>query len=176
MAMGKHCPVLQIVGYKGSGKTTLMEKLIHTASQKGLRVASIKHHGHGGPPEPFHTDSDRHAHAGSVIAAVEGNGVLQLQAKQTENWNLVDLIDFYQFFQPDIIFVEGYKHTNYPKVVLLRTEEDKTLFQICETIICSISENNAEAAAQNVPHFSKAQEPEYLAYLLKKVGEYYELF
>ena len=54
--------VFQIVGYQNSGKTTLMEKVISGAAEKGVRVAYIKHHGHGGAPDA--KDSTRHQQAG----------------------------------------------------------------------------------------------------------------
>ncbi len=62
MTLGKNCPILQIVGFQNSGKTTLTEKLIFRASIAGLKAASIKHHGHGGTPdtELSSKDSIRH--------------------------------------------------------------------------------------------------------------------
>jgi len=87
MALGQHRTVLQIVGYQNSGKTTLAEKLISYACNKGLRVGSIKHHGHGGAPASNLTkDSTRHAQAGAVVSAVEGDGVVQLQLAKNTYW------------------------------------------------------------------------------------------
>lgn len=48
---GQNRSILQIVGYQNSGKTTLMEKLIQALTYEGMKVATIKHHGHGGYPE-----------------------------------------------------------------------------------------------------------------------------
>lgn len=39
-------PAISFIGRKNSGKTTLLEKLIANLSDKGLRIATIKHHGH----------------------------------------------------------------------------------------------------------------------------------
>lgn len=77
MSVGEICPILQIVGFQNSGKTTLSEKLIFRASKAGLKAASIKHHGHGGPPdnELSSKDSIRHHEAGAVISSVEGDVV-----------------------------------------------------------------------------------------------------
>ncbi|RSL33623.1 molybdopterin-guanine dinucleotide biosynthesis protein B [Salibacterium salarium] len=167
MAVGKHCPVLQIVGYKGSGKTTLMEKLIVAASEKGFKAASIKHHGHGGTPDSPHKDSDRHVNAGAAVASVEGNGMLQLQA--IAEWQLHDLIHLYQFFQPDIIFVEGYKEEAYPKVVLLRNEEDSELLQTCRNVICVITQDESHVS-RDIPSFLQENNHHYINYILAKAG------
>ena len=38
-------PAVSFIGRKNSGKTTLLEKVIAYLSEKGLRIATIKHHG-----------------------------------------------------------------------------------------------------------------------------------
>ena len=40
--------ILQIVGMKNSGKTTLMNHAISFLKERGYSVATIKHHGHIG--------------------------------------------------------------------------------------------------------------------------------
>lgn len=39
-------PALSFIGRKNSGKTTLLEKTIAELTRRGLKVATIKHHGH----------------------------------------------------------------------------------------------------------------------------------
>ena len=46
--MGGAPSILQIVGYQNSGKTTLVEKIVHALAESEMKVATIKHHGHGG--------------------------------------------------------------------------------------------------------------------------------
>lgn len=48
---GQSPSILQIVGYQNSGKTTLVEKVVHALAERKMKVATIKHHGHGGFPE-----------------------------------------------------------------------------------------------------------------------------
>src|SRR6478735_4175363 len=98
MALVACCTVLQVVGFQNSGKTTLVEKLIKRAKQFNLCVGSIKHHGHGGPPDSSSElkDSHRHQQAGANVAGVEGGGILQLTA-DSKDWSLKKLIDFINF-------------------------------------------------------------------------------
>jgi molybdopterin-guanine dinucleotide biosynthesis adapter protein len=140
MALELDIPVLQVVGYQNSGKTTYVEKVIKQATKLGLRVATVKHHGHGGTPYMNENgkDSDRHRLAGALATSVEGDGVLQLYSKQNE-WKLVDILKIYQQLRLDLVIVEGYKKENYPKVVLLRSEEDLELVDQLTNIIALIS-------------------------------------
>ncbi|ENQ3080391.1 molybdopterin-guanine dinucleotide biosynthesis protein B [Bacillus cereus] len=137
MAVERAVPVLQIVGYQNSGKTTLTEKLIKALTNEGVKVGAIKHHGHGGYPElPLQKDSERHREAGAIVSAVEGDGLLSLSAKG--DWSLEKLIRLYTCFEAEVIIVEGYKKERYPKVVLLRSEEDASLLESVENVIAVI--------------------------------------
>lgn len=40
--------IIQVVGFKDVGKTTLMEKLVAYVKRLGYAVVTIKHHGHTG--------------------------------------------------------------------------------------------------------------------------------
>lgn len=173
--MGEHCPVLQVVGYQGSGKTALMEKLIRAAGRRGKQTAALKHHGHGGTkPAPLpgnHKDSSRHKTAGAFVSAVEGNGAFQLEAET--GLSLPQILTIYQSFNPDVIFIEGYKQADYPKVVLLRTTEDQSLLRECSKILCVISSVPFEGG-WDFPSFSMEDEQDYLDFLLKKMGVDYD--
>jgi molybdopterin-guanine dinucleotide biosynthesis adapter protein len=119
--------VFQIVGYQNSGKTTVCLKLIAHLSQLGLKIATIKHHGHGGKPDVCETkDSGRHIHAGAAISLVEGAGRMLIQA-ENDHWSLDEEVEILTFFKPDVILIEGYKNEHYPKAVILRHEHDLEL-------------------------------------------------
>lgn len=136
MALGEHRKILQIVGYQNSGKTTVMEQLITQATTEGLRVGTIKHHGHGGIPTiESSKDSARHEKAGASVTAVEGEGTLRMSIHQS-NWQLADILAIYESIEMDIILIEGYKNEHYPKVVLLRQVEDQSLLQKVSNIVC----------------------------------------
>ncbi|MGA8943009.1 MAG: molybdopterin-guanine dinucleotide biosynthesis protein B [Thermoactinomyces sp.] len=123
--------VLQIAGYQNSGKTTLVEILVKELTSRGFRVGTLKHHGHGGKPViPPRTDSTRHAEAGSLVAGVEGDGILLLTANYNKDWSLKELIRLYTFFPVDILLLEGYKQYPFPKFICLRDEKDAKLLQL----------------------------------------------
>ncbi|WP_217447948.1 MULTISPECIES: molybdopterin-guanine dinucleotide biosynthesis protein B [unclassified Bacillus (in: firmicutes)] len=167
--MGRTAPILQIVGYQNSGKTTLTEKLIQAFSDKGMKVATIKHHGHGGYPEVPQKDSERHRQAGAVVSAVEGAGLLSLSSLRDE-WSLQEMIRLYDFFEVDMILIEGYKAENYPKVVLLRTNEDIVLLDKVENVIAVITWNDAVQSLQETyKTFHITEEELYIKWLVQTI-------
>jgi molybdopterin-guanine dinucleotide biosynthesis protein B len=171
MAMGQHCSILQIVGFQNSGKTTLMEKLISRANQKGLKAASIKHHGHGGVPNDGSStkDSIRHFKAGAIVSSVTGGGVIQLSAR-VDDWSLEEIIKLYSFFSIDVIFVEGYKREYYPKVVLIRDETDLQLLSSLSNIQCVISHIKLEKDINNYYQvFQLNKEESYIDFLIEEL-------
>ena len=119
--------IFQVVGYQNSGKTTLTTMLIKMLAEEGIKTVTIKHHGHGGKPESIPLkDTDKHLKAGALASIVEGEGRLHLQA-ENENFSLHDQIELMKFFQPDVILIEGYKLETFPKLLLVRNENDFTL-------------------------------------------------
>ncbi|MEH7492669.1 molybdopterin-guanine dinucleotide biosynthesis protein B [Neobacillus niacini] len=119
--------IFQIVGYQNSGKTTIILKIIEILKNEGIKSATIKHHGHGGRPDILsQKDSAKHINAGAVASLVEGEGRICLQADETA-LTLEEQIRFVEFFRPDIILIEGHKMKSYPKLLILRDENDLSL-------------------------------------------------
>ena len=63
-------PVVGIVGWKKSGKTTLVVRLIEELTRRGLKVATVKHAHHNFQIDDKETDSARHRRAGAAQVAV----------------------------------------------------------------------------------------------------------
>lgn len=126
--------IFQVAGFQNSGKTTLSLKLIERLSALGHKVATIKHHGHGGKPEVSEKkDSVQHVCAGAAASLVAGEGRIIVQAEQKE-WSLEEEIELLTFFAPDVILIEGYKKKSYDKAVILRNEADLELLQTLDGV------------------------------------------
>lgn len=167
--MGKAPSILQIVGYQNSGKTTLVEKIVHVLTESEMKVATIKHHGHGGFPEVAQKDSERHRKAGAVVSSVEGAGLLSLSSLR-EEWSLQEIIRLYEFFEVDTILIEGYKKESYPKVVLLRSEEDVELLHKVENIVAVITWYDAPTnLREKYKVFHIAEDELYIDWFLQTV-------
>ena len=63
-------PVIGIAGWKKSGKTTLVTRLITELTRRGLKVATVKHAHHAFQIDDAETDSARHRRAGASQVAI----------------------------------------------------------------------------------------------------------
>lgn len=155
--------IIQIVGYKNSGKTTLVSKIIEMLSNDGVRIASLKHHGHGGIPLGFEqTDSEKHKQAGALIAGVEGEGVLQLSK---ESWDIAQIIAFYKFMEMEVLIVEGYKYLPFPKVVLIHKNEDICLLKQVDNVKAIITSISLKDIANSYTVFNTKEVDKFLAWI-----------
>lgn len=137
--------VLQIVGFKNSGKTTLSLHLLKLAISHGISVSTIKHHGHGGALElpSQETDSMRLFEEGAACSIAYGDGVVQLHQRK-QDATLDELIAFASAGKPDLILVEGFKEAGYEKVVLLRSAEDWLELKKLEHIVLAVTPEKME--------------------------------
>jgi molybdopterin-guanine dinucleotide biosynthesis protein MobB len=62
--------IVNIIGRKNNGKTTLVVALLEAFNARGLCVGSIKHTSHSYDLDTPGKDSDRHRHAGARPAAI----------------------------------------------------------------------------------------------------------
>jgi len=109
-------PLIGIVGWKDSGKTTLAVGLVRELTGRGLRVSTLKHAHHSLRLDDEETDSARHRRAGAGQVAVVS----------TLRWALIsetplgiepDFADVIGMLDPcDLIVVEGYKSQPIPKI------------------------------------------------------------
>lgn len=136
MADGKKPVIFAISGYKNSGKTTLTVKLVKRLSDQGYRVATIKHDGHDFEPDVPGTDSYRHRKAGAYGCAVfSPNRWMVIQEQPAEEEQKIDEHVLIQLFpEADIILLEGFKHSSWPKYFCRYPEqipdEEEALAQI----------------------------------------------
>lgn len=107
------CPVLfGVAGDKNTGKTTLMEELIRRLTNRGWKVAAIKHDGHDFEADREGTDSWRHYHAGAYGTVVFSNRKYQL-VKEEKDISLEKLTAL--FPEADVILIEGMKQASHEK-------------------------------------------------------------
>lgn len=132
-------PVISIVGGKSnSGKTTLLEKLIHEAKRRGWRVATLKHDVHGFEMDQPGKDTWRHAQAGADVVAISSPHRIAMLESVTEDQPLDEVLA--RIRGVDVIFTEGYKHADKPKIEVYRSAVHQELFSKTEELIAIVSD------------------------------------
>lgn len=145
--------IFQFVGFQNSGKTTLVRNIIQQLTNKGNKIVTIKHHGHGGKPNiDENKDSSLHIMSGAAASLVEGEGRVIIHGEKM-NGGLTEQIQLMSFFNPDFIFVEGYKNESYPKVVIIRNEEDEFLLTKLNNIKFILYWDKKPSQLKNIPIF-----------------------
>ncbi|AOZ91349.1 molybdopterin-guanine dinucleotide biosynthesis protein B [Paenibacillus crassostreae] len=120
-------PVLQIVGFKDSGKTTLACKIIASLANDGLKVGSAKHDAHRFQLDEPRTDSSKHLMHGSVETVLTSNTATRwMRQEPTSLSEIAEML----YGRVDILIAEGFKSAHYPKVALIReTDQMEELLQ-----------------------------------------------
>jgi molybdopterin-guanine dinucleotide biosynthesis protein B len=115
-------PVFGVVGWKNSGKTTLMVRLIADFSARGLKVAAVKHAHHGFEVDREGRDSFRYREAGASTVAVSSAArfAIMTELRDRPEPALSELIRYVE--GADIILVEGFKRESHPKLEVRRGE------------------------------------------------------
>jgi molybdopterin-guanine dinucleotide biosynthesis adapter protein len=120
--------VLQVVGYKNAGKTTLVSEIVRFLSAKGLQIGTIKHDSHDHEPDIPGSDSWRHRDAGAkATALVSDSRTMWIREKPTP---LPELLAGMEASGMDFTILEGFKSAAFPKLLLFRGEQDTELLTL----------------------------------------------
>lgn len=112
-----------VSGVKNSGKTTLITKLLPVLTGWGLKVATIKHDGHDFQTDVPGTDTFAHFQAGAYGTVVFSDHKYMVVKKQPEEARAGQMTPEQLaswFPEADLILLEGFKDSGYPKVELIR--------------------------------------------------------
>ncbi|MGO2462702.1 MAG: molybdopterin-guanine dinucleotide biosynthesis protein MobB [Ewingella sp.] len=138
-------PLLGVVAYSGTGKTTLLKQLIPYLKAKGVRVGLIKHTHHDVDVDTPGKDSFelRKAGAHQTMVASSQRWALMTETPEADSLDLHYLASRFDSNSLDLILVEGFKHEEIDKIVLYRQGATKAF----EGLI----DNNAIAVCSDTP-------------------------
>ncbi len=116
--------VIGITGWKNSGKTTLVERLVEYLVSKHYKVSTIKHAHHQFDIDHPGTDSDRHRSAGAseVLVASASRWALIHESKPPVETPLTTFLE--KLSPADLVVVEGFKGEDIPKIAVIRRENN----------------------------------------------------
>lgn len=119
--------VFGVVGWKNSGKTTMVVELVRHFTAKGIKVATIKHAHHNVDIDQPGKDSWRHRNAGAsaVLLATAKRLMLVEEFRGAPEPPLEDL--FKRLPAADLVLVEGFKRDRHPKLEVSRSATGASL-------------------------------------------------
>ena len=118
--------IVSFVAKSGTGKTTLLEKVIVILKERGFRVGVIKHDAHRFDIDHPGKDSYRLTAAGADTMLICSPEKLALVKRHQVAPEVEELVATY-FSDVDILLTEGFKKSALPKIELHRRERSKTL-------------------------------------------------
>lgn len=160
-----------ITGWKNSGKTHLVAKLVSEFRSRSLTVSTIKHAHHSFDIDHENTDTWQHrkAGAGEVAIVSKNRWALMHELEIEEEPTLLEIAE--KMTPCDLILVEGYKNENHPKIETIRKDQsDKEPFwksnKTIIGIVCDIKIDDCDISVftQN----DIAQIADFILFELKK--------
>ncbi|MCU7797114.1 MAG: molybdopterin-guanine dinucleotide biosynthesis protein B [Candidatus Thiodiazotropha sp. (ex Myrtea spinifera)] len=123
-------PLIGFSAFSGTGKTTLLKKLLPILSDRGLRIVMIKHAHHQFEIDHPRKDSYELRKAGAVKTLVASRRRMALVTEFGEDHPEPTLRETLAALDPDgvdLVLVEGFKREDFPKIELYRISLGKPL-------------------------------------------------
>ena len=150
-------PLFGVIGWKNSGKTTLMARLVAEFSARGLTVSAVKHAHHSFDVDQPGRDSYKFREAGARQVALVSpkRWALMHELRGEEKPPLEEVIS--HIGPCDLVLIEGYKGGPFPKIEA-RSERSLTQAPLSDddpliVAIAAETGNGNESCSGSLPCF-----------------------
>jgi molybdopterin-guanine dinucleotide biosynthesis protein MobB len=130
-------PLIGLCAYSGTGKTTLLTRLIPALKQKGFRIGVVKHAHHDFDIDLPGKDSYEFRRAGAgQVAVASHKRIAWIKELQEENKepSLLDALSALDIKGLDLVMAEGFKSESFAKIELHRPS-------LGQPLLCTQDEN-----------------------------------
>lgn len=163
-------PILGFSAFSGTGKTTLLTRLLPVLTMQGLRIGAIKHAHHLFEVDQQKKDSYqlRQAGADQILVASRNRIALitELQAQHPEP-TLAELLKALDPSTLDLVLVEGFKKERFAKIELHRPSLGKQLLYPDDPDIIAIAtDGHLSTRPCHIPVLNLNQPDEIAGFLL----------
>jgi molybdopterin-guanine dinucleotide biosynthesis adapter protein len=159
--------VIGVAGFKNSGKTTLVEKLVRHLTAQGYKISTIKHAHHSFDIDHEGRDSFRHRKAGASQVAViskERTAVIH-ELRGQEPPSLQQVLT--QLEPCDLVIVEGYKRDTHDKIEVRNVDLDHPTLASDDPTVIAIAANGPVTHA-SVPVFDRDDVAALASFILSR--------
>ena len=135
-------PLIGISAFSGTGKTTLLTKLLPLLRKRGLRIVMIKHAHHQFEIDHPHKDSYELRKAGAVKTLIASRRRMALVTEFSEDHPEPTLRETLSELDPDgidLVMVEGFKREDFPKIELHRSDLKKPLLCLNDPHVIAVA-------------------------------------
>jgi molybdopterin-guanine dinucleotide biosynthesis protein MobB len=157
-----------VTGWKNSGKTGLMERLVSGITARGFSVSTVKHAHHSFDVDHPGRDSYRHRDAGAceVVLASRNRVAVMSELRDAEEPKLADLLT--RLAPVDLILIEGYKRDTHPKIEAHRKETGQPLIAPNDATIHAVASD--EPLDLDRPVFDLNDTDTIIDFILRETG------
>ena len=158
-----------IVGWKNSGKTTLVARLVTDLKSRGFSVSTMKHAHHAFDLDQPGRDTYKHREAGAqeVVISSSQRWAIMHELQRDENYTLDDLL---AKMQPvDIVLVEGFKSNAHPKIETHRSQSEMPLVSAENKTIIAVA-SDCDVDTNGLPCLNLNDVPAVADYIIAQTG------
>ncbi|MES9879713.1 MAG: molybdopterin-guanine dinucleotide biosynthesis protein MobB [Sedimenticola sp.] len=166
-------PILGFAAYSGTGKTTLLRKILPLLKSQGLRIGMVKHTHHNFDIDKPGKDSYelRKAGADEMLVASGRRWALMVETGQTGDPVLQDMVEHLDQKNLDLILVEGFKHEKLPKIELHRPSRNKPLIFPQDPEIIAVATDGELGTQTGLPLLDINSAETIAEFILHWIGE-----
>jgi molybdopterin-guanine dinucleotide biosynthesis adapter protein len=161
--------VFGVIGWKNSGKTSLMERLVADITGRGFSVSTVKHVHHVVDLDQPGKDTYRHRAAGAreVVLASAARFALMVEHRRPEP----ELPAILARLAPvDLVLVEGYKRDAHPKLEVWRAETGQPLIQPGDPLVRAVATDKGPPLSLPVPVLDLNDATAVADFILREAG------
>ena len=133
-----------VVGWKDTGKTGLVTRLVSYFTGQGLRVSTLKHTHHAVDLDPGPSDTARHRDAGAAQVILASEARLALLEEGDVPCSPVALME--RLAPVDLVIAEGWKAGSHPRIEAYRAS--------CNQPPIAAKDKTIRAIASDTPEIS----------------------
>lgn len=162
-------PVIGFVAPSGTGKTTLLCRLVPILKARGLRVGYLKHAHHRFDLDRPGKDSYeiRAAGADQTLLASSERWALQVENRvRGTDPDLREMLGHFVADGLDLVLAEGFKHADYPKIEVYRAAVGGSPLYPRDPTIIAVATDDALPAGDHPPRLALNDEEAIADFLL----------
>ena len=158
---------IAVIGWKNSGKTTLVSNLTNYYSNKGIKVGVVKHAHHNFDIDHEETDSYKIRKSGAFKTTIVSNKRLaHMIEEESLDENVSQIIAMHE--DCEILIFEGFKNNSELKKieVSFKKNNKNELNLELPNVLAIVTDQNQK---RTIPNFQHDQIPEIAEFILKIV-------